>query len=228
MGPGVRNAERQEGGMRLILLGPPGAGKGTQAKLLVERLKIPQVSTGDMLRAAVKAGSPLGQEAKQYMDRGALVPDAVIIALVRERLRQPDCAPGYILDGFPRTVAQAEALERTLASLGSSLDGVLSLEVPTEELVQRIAGRRTCRNCGAMYHVRFSPSRTDGRCDACGGPTYQRDDDREGTVRQRLEVYAKQTAPLVHFYEGRGLLRRVPGTGEVPEIFRRITAALGV
>lgn len=214
--------------MRLILLGPPGAGKGTQAKLLVERLRIPQVSTGDMLRAAVKAGSPLGQQAKQYMDRGALVPDGVIIGLVGERLRQPDCTAGYILDGFPRTVAQAEALERTLASLGSSLDGVLSLEVPTEELVQRIAGRRTCRNCGAMYHVRFSPSRTDGRCDACGGPTYQREDDREETVRQRLEVYAAQTAPLVHFYEGRGLLRRVPGTGEVPEVFRRITAALGV
>ncbi len=212
--------------MRLILLGPPGAGKGTQAKLLVERLKIPQVSTGDMLRAAVKAGTPLGQEAKQYMDRGALVPDAVIIGLVRERLQQPDCSRGYILDGFPRTVAQAEALEKTLAGLQAWLDSVVSLEVPTEDLVLRIAGRRTCRNCGAMYHVRFSPSKTDGRCDACGGPTYQRDDDREETVRRRLAVYAEQTAPLISFYEARGLLRRVPGTGEIVEIFQRITAAL--
>lgn len=213
--------------MRLILLGPPGAGKGTQAKLLVQRLGIPQVSTGDMLRAAVKAGAPLGQEAKQYMDRGALVPDAVIIGLVRERLQQPDCAGGYILDGFPRTVAQAESLEKALADLGASLDSVLSVEVPAEELVLRIAGRRTCRDCGAMYHVRFSPSRAEGRCDACGGPTYQRDDDREDTVRKRLAVYAEQTAPLISFYEERGLLRRVPGTGEIGEILQRITAALG-
>ncbi len=213
--------------MRLILLGPPGAGKGTQAKLLVNRFAIPQVSTGDMLRAAVKAGTRLGQEAKRYMDQGALVPDAVIIGLVRERLRQPDCAGGYILDGFPRTVAQAEALEKTLAALHASLDHVVSLEVPTEDLVLRIAGRRTCRNCGAMYHVRFSPSQTDGRCDACGGPTYQRDDDHEETVRRRLGVYAEQTTPLISFYEARGLLRRVPGTGEIAEISQRISAALG-
>jgi adenylate kinase len=213
--------------MRLILLGPPGAGKGTQAKLLVDRLKVPQISTGDMLRAAVKAGTPLGQEARQYMDRGALIPDGVIIGVVRERLQQPDCAGGYILDGFPRTVAQAEALEKTLAALQTRLDSVVSLEVPTEDLVLRIAGRRTCRNCGAMYHVRFSPSKADGRCDACGGPTYQREDDREETVRRRLGVYADQTAPLIDFYEGRGLLRRVPGTGEIGEIFQRIAAALG-
>jgi adenylate kinase len=213
--------------MRLILLGPPGAGKGTQAKLLVERLGIPQVSTGDMLRAAVKAGTPLGREAKGYMDRGALVPDAVIVGLVRERLQQPDCARGYILDGFPRTVAQAEALEKTLAALHASMHHVVSLEVPVEDLVLRIAGRRTCRNCGAMYHVRFSPSTADGRCDACGGETYQREDDREETVRRRLAVYADQTAPLINFYEERDLLRRVPGTGEIPEIFQRITGALG-
>jgi len=212
--------------MRLILLGPPGAGKGTQAKLLMDRFAIPQVSTGDMLRAAVKAGSPLGQEAKQYMNRGALVPDAVIIGLVRERLQQPDCPDGYILDGFPRTVAQAEALENTLAGLHASLDHVVSLEVPTEDLVLRIAGRRTCKSCGAMYHVRFSPSQRDGRCDSCGEPTYQRDDDQEETVRQRLTVYAEQTAPLISFYEARGLLRRVPGTGKIAEIFQRITAAV--
>ncbi len=214
--------------MRLILLGPPGAGKGTQAKLLVERLRVPQISTGDMLRAAVKAGTSLGQEAKQFMDRGALVPDGVIIGLVRERLQQADCARGYILDGFPRTVAQAEALGSMLAELGAGLDHVLSLEVPTEDLVQRIAGRRTCRNCGAMYHIRFSPSATDGRCDACNGETYQRDDDREDTVRRRLTVYTDQTAPLIRFYDAEGRLRRVPGTGEIAEIFQRVTRALGV
>jgi len=213
--------------MRLILLGPPGCGKGTQAKLLVERLKVPQVSTGDMLREAVKAGTPLGLEAKQYMDRGALVPDAVIIGLVRERLRNPDCNRGYILDGFPRTVAQAEALEQTLRELNGSLDHVVSLEVAAEDVVGRIAGRRTCRNCGAMYHLRFSPSKVEERCDACGGPTYQRDDDREDTVRRRLSVYADQTAPLLSFYESRGLLRRVGGTGEIGQIFQRITTALG-
>ena len=222
----ARQGEGNEGGMRLVLLGPPGAGKGTQAKLLVNRFTIPQVSTGDMLRAAVRAGSPLGHEAKQFMDRGALVPDALIIELVRERLQQPDCATGYILDGFPRTVPQAEALEKTLNSLHASLDHVVSLEVPTEELVQRIAGRRTCRNCGAMCHVRFSPSKIEGRCDACGGPMIQRDDDQEETVRRRLMVYTEQTAPLISFYEGRGLLRHVPGTGEITEIFQHIMAAL--
>jgi adenylate kinase len=180
-----------------------------------------------MLREAVKAGTPLGLEAKQYMDRGALVPDAVIIGLVRERLRNPDCNRGYILDGFPRTVAQAEALEQTLRELNGSLDHVVSLEVAAEDVVGRIAGRRTCRNCGAMYHLRFSPSKVEERCDACGGPTYQRDDDREDTVRRRLLVYADQTAPLLSFYESRGLLRRVGGTGEIGEIFQRITTALG-
>jgi adenylate kinase len=213
--------------MRLILLGPPGAGKGTQAKLLADKLGIPQVSTGDMLRAAVKAGTPLGREAKQYMDRGALVPDGVIIGLVRDRLQQQDCARGYILDGFPRTVAQAEALGKTLTELKASLDHVVSLEVPTEDLVLRIAGRRTCRNCGAMYHVRFSPSKTDGRCDACGGDTYQREDDREETVRRRLQVYIDQTAPLIDFYAARGLLRQVAGTGKIADIFQRIMRTLG-
>jgi adenylate kinase len=213
--------------MRIILLGPPGAGKGTQAKLLIERLQVPQISTGDMLRAAVKDGTPLGRQAKAFMDRGALVPDDVIIGLVRERLQAPDSARGYILDGFPRTVAQAEALEKTLEGLRLSLDHVLCLDVPSEDLVVRIAGRRTCRQCGAMSHVRFSPTKREGVCDACGGETYQRDDDREATVRRRLTVYAEQTAPLVRFYEGRGLLRRIAGTGEISEIFARMVQSLG-
>ena len=213
--------------MRIILLGPPGAGKGTQAKLLTERLRIPQISTGDMLRAAVKSGTPLGREAKAYMDRGALVPDEVIIGLVRERLQAPDCERGYILDGFPRTVAQAEALEKTLGGLRLNLDHVLCLDVPSEDLVVRIAGRRTCRTCGAMSHVRFAPTKRPGVCDVCGGETYQRDDDREDTVRKRLAVYVEQTAPLVRFYEGRGLLRGIVGTGDVAEIFARMVQSLG-
>jgi len=213
---------------RLILLGPPGAGKGTQAKLLVERLGIPQISTGDMLREAAKAGSPLGKEAQRYMERGALVPDSVVMGLVRERLLQPDCRHGYILDGYPRTLAQAEALGKFLEGLGTPLDSVVSLEVPTEELIIRIAGRRTCRTCGAMYHERFSPSRVAGRCDVCGGETVQRDDDQERTVRRRLEVYAEQTAPLIRYYEGQGLLRRVQGTGAAGAIFRDVLRVLGV
>lgn len=216
------------GDMRLILLGPPGSGKGTQAKLLVERFGIPQISTGDMLREAVKGGTALGEEARRYMAQGALVPDAVVIGLVRERLLLPDCRRGYILDGFPRTLAQAEALRKTLDELGTPLDHVVSLDVPTEELIARIAGRRTCRTCGAMYHVRFSPSRVEGRCDVCGGETIQREDDQEATVRRRLEVYAEQTAPLIRFYHGEGLLRRVQGSGTVPEIFQDIQRTLGV
>jgi adenylate kinase len=210
--------------MRLILLGAPGAGKGTQAKRLSQRLEVPQISTGDMLRAAVAAGTPLGREARGYMDRGALVPDDVILGLVRERLALPDCEKGYILDGFPRTRAQAEGLA---ALPGVRIDHVLLLEVPPEDVVRRIAGRRTCAGCGAMSHVAFSPTRVSGRCDACGGETVQREDDREETVRRRLQVYAEQTAPLADYYEAAGLLRRIPGTGEIDAIFRRLLQAVG-
>jgi len=213
--------------MRVVLLGPPGSGKGTQAKVLVERLGIPQVSTGDMLRAAVAAGTGLGTEAKSYMDRGALVPDTVIIGLVRERLGASDCSQGYILDGFPRTVVQAEALGEALLALATPLDHVLSLEIPAEDVVERIAGRRTCRACGRMYHVRYSPTREPSRCDACGGETYQRDDDREETVRRRMAVYTEQTAPLEAFYARQGLLRRVPGTGPIGEVTDRMLRILG-
>jgi len=213
--------------MRLILLGPPGAGKGTQAKRLIERYGIPQISTGDILRAAVRDGTDLGRKAKQYMDAGKLVPDEVVIGIIEERLQQPDCAKGFILDGFPRTVAQADALNRVLANLGQAIDHVVSIEVPDEELVERLTGRRTCRGCGAMYHVKFSPPKAQGVCDKCGGELYQRDDDREETIRARLKVYHEQTAPLVEYYEKAGLLRRIPGQGSVDEIYARIEGVLG-
>ncbi|MDW7712097.1 MAG: adenylate kinase [Deferrisomatales bacterium] len=212
--------------MRLILLGPPGAGKGTQATRLVERYGIPQISTGDILRAAVRQGTELGKSAKSYMDAGKLVPDSVVIGIIGERLREPDCAKGYILDGFPRTVAQADALQATVSQMGQRIDHVLSVEVPSEELVQRLSGRRTCKGCGAMYHVTFSPPKQEGRCDKCGGELFQRDDDQEATIRARLAVYDDQTAPLIAYYRQAGLLRPIPGTGDMQEILARITAVL--
>ncbi len=212
--------------MRLILLGPPGAGKGTQAKRLIDRYGIPQISTGDILRAAVREGTELGKTAKQYMDAGELVPDEVVIGIIEERLKEPDCAKGYILDGFPRTVAQADALTDVLARMGQSIDHVVSIEVPDEELVERLTGRRTCRNCGAMYHVKFSPPKKPGVCDKCGGELFQRDDDKEETIRARLKVYQDQTAPLIAYYEKAGLLRRVSGVGTVDEIYERILGVL--
>jgi adenylate kinase len=212
--------------MRLILLGPPGAGKGTQAKQLAERLAIPQISTGDMLRAAVKAGTPLGREAQAIMERGELVPDEIVIELFRERSLQPDAAGGFILDGFPRTVPQAEALRKILAERGQRIERVVSLEVPEENLVGRIAGRRTCRSCQAMYHLQASPPRAAGRCDRCGGELYQRADDNEDTVRERLRVYRGQTEPLIAYYDRDGVVRRVPGTGSIESIFEAIRAAI--
>jgi len=212
--------------MRLILLGPPGAGKGTQAKMLVEKYGVPQISTGDILRAAVAAGTPLGKEAKTYMDRGALVPDAVVIGIVRDRLGEPDCQRGYLLDGFPRTVAQAEALTRMLQEMGAPLPLVVSLDVAEEELVRRLAGRRTCQACGESFHVEFHPPRVAGRCDTCNGHLVQREDDREETVRRRLQVYREQTEPLIGYYQRQGLLKRVNGLGETGEVFARISEIL--
>ncbi|MCI0484406.1 MAG: adenylate kinase [candidate division NC10 bacterium] len=212
--------------MRAILLGPPGAGKGTQAKMLTERYGVPQVSTGDILRAAVAAGTPLGKEAKTYMDRGALVPDEVVIGIVRDRLGEPDCRKGYLLDGFPRTVAQAEALTRMLKKLGAPLPRVVSLEVAEEELVKRLSGRRTCQGCGALFHVEFHPPRVEGTCDKCGGRLIQREDDKEETIRRRLQVYRKQTEPLIGYYQNQGLLETVNGLGETGEVFARVSKAL--
>ncbi len=212
--------------MRLILLGPPGAGKGTQAKLLMSRLGVPQVSTGDMLRQSVADGTDLGRKAKSFMGRGALVQDEVVIGIIEERLRQPDCKGGYILDGFPRTLAQAEALSKALMSLSASLDRVLSVEVPEDDLVKRLAGRRVCRGCGSMFHVDTHPPRRIGVCDKCGDALYQRDDDKEETIRHRLRVYLEQTEPLIAYYEKRGLLTQIDGRGTIEEISQRIDRAL--
>lgn len=204
--------------MNIILLGPPGAGKGTQAKQLVERYGIPQVSTGDILRAAVKDQTAMGIRAKSYMDQGALVPDEVVIGIIRDRLAMADCASGFILDGFPRTVPQADALAQVLTDLGRSIEHVISIQVDKEELLGRITGRRTCRSCGRGYHVRFDPPKNDAICDACSGELYQRDDDKEDTMRRRLEVYDAQTAPLIAYYGREQKLRTVIGTGSIDEI----------
>lgn len=213
--------------MNIILLGPPGAGKGTQAKRMIERYGIPQISTGDMLRAALKEGTPLGLEAKKFMDQGQLVPDSVVIGLVKERIQKGDCKKGYMLDGFPRNVSQAEALDKMLSELGQKVDDVISIEVPSSELIGRLTGRRTCRNCGSGFHVMFDPPKKDGVCDKCSGELYQRDDDNETTVKSRLDVYDKQTKPLIDYYQKQTKLRGIPGVGAMEEIFGRITAVLG-
>jgi len=215
-----------EGFMNVILLGPPGAGKGTQAKMLVEEYQIPQISTGDILRAAVKEGSPLGKEAKACMDKGDLVPDSVVIGIVEERIQQPDCAKGYMLDGFPRTVPQAEALDGMLKNLSSQIDHVVSIEVANEELVGRLTGRRTCRDCGVGFHVIFDPPEQEGVCDKCGGELYQRDDDNVETVSSRLEVYESQTLPLIDYYGAQEKIRPIDGVGDIKEIFARVTQVL--
>ena len=194
--------------------------------MLVERFAIPQVATGDILRSAVQAGTPLGLQAKSFMDAGALVPDEVVIGIVRERLQENDCQGGFILDGFPRTVAQADALQGTLAGLGRQLDQVISLTVDTEALVQRLTGRRTCRSCGRGFHVVFDPPRNGMSCDACGGELYQRDDDQEATIRRRLSVYAEQTAPLIAYYREAGLLAELDGMLPIPVVQEQILGAL--
>jgi len=214
--------------MNIILLGPPGAGKGTQAKRLVEKYHIPQVSTGDMLREALKEGTPLGLEAKKYMDQGGLVPDSVVIGLVKERIQKPDAKGGYMLDGFPRTVGQADALNQVLTGLRRGIDHVISLSVDKGELLKRLTGRRACPLCGAVYHIEFAPPKTAGRCDACPGELFQREDDKEATILHRLQVYDDQTAPLIAYYEASGLLRSVNGLGTVDgvqgDIISRIQA----
>jgi len=214
--------------VRLVLLGPPGAGKGTQARMLEKRLNAPQVASGDLLRAAVRSRTALGVEAKRYMDKGALVPDELVLKLIEERLHQPDAAAGFILDGFPRTVAQAETLSAMLNERGlRQVDKVVAIIVPDDEIVKRISGRRTCKNCGAMYHLIYDPPRNHNLCNSCNGELYQRDDDAEDTVRMRLEVYAATMRPLLEYYDRAGLLAQIDGIGRPEEIQQRIVTALG-
>lgn len=214
--------------MRLVLLGAPGAGKGTQAKKLIEEYGMPQISTGDLLRAAVGAGTDLGKEAKSFMDKGELVPDSVVLGMVEERLQQDDAKNGYILDGFPRNTAQAEALDAMLDKLGMSLDAALSVDVPLEDLMKRLTGRRTCNSCGQMYNVHFSAPAAENECDKCGGELLQRDDDKEETIEKRLEVYQQQTEPLIDYYRNKGILKSVSGTGNIDEIYGNVVATLGL
>jgi adenylate kinase len=212
--------------MRLVLVGAPGAGKGTQAKFIANHFQIPAISTGDIFRANIAAKTELGQKAKRYMDAGDLVPDEVTIGIVRDRLSKDDARNGFLLDGFPRTLAQAEALRDMLDDLGTPLDVVLELQVDDDEVVRRLSGRRTCRQCGHVWHVEFDPPSKEGVCDIDGGELFQRDDDKPATIRRRLEVYADQTAPLVGFYDQAGLLRSIRAQGPVDEITERAIDAL--
>jgi len=213
--------------VNVILLGPPGAGKGTQAQRLERTHGLVQLSTGDMLRAAVASGSDLGRQAKQVMDAGQLMPDELMIRMIAERIEQPDCNGGFILDGFPRTTGQAEALDRMLADKGLGLDAVIEMKVDEEALVERITGRFTCARCGAGYHDRFHRPKTDGVCDHCGGTEFaRRADDNEETVRARLEAYRSQTAPILPYYRGKGALRQVDGMAPIDEVTRQIEAVL--
>lgn len=212
--------------MRAVLVGPPGAGKGTQAQILAEELSIPKVSTGDIFRANVSGGTELGKKAKEFMDRGDLVPDEITNAMVKDRLAQDDAAEGFLLDGFPRNVPQAETLKGMLADLGSNLDVVLELRVDEEEVVKRLSGRRSCPECGRVYHVEYDAPKVAGRCDKEGAELYQREDDREETIRHRLKVYREQTSPLVEYYSGEGLLATISATGPVTEVTARANAAI--
>lgn len=214
--------------MKLVLLGAPGAGKGTQAKKLTEKYTIPQISTGDILRKAVADGTSLGKEAKSYMDKGELVPDSVVIGLVKERIVRDDCKNGYILDGFPRNTSQAEVLDKVLADMKAPLDTALSVDVEKNDLMKRLTGRRTCKGCQQMYNVHFSPPKKERVCDKCGGELYQRDDDKEETIKNRLDIYEKSTVPLIDYYSKKGILKSVNGIGSIDEIFNNVCSVLGV
>jgi adenylate kinase len=212
--------------VRLVLVGPPGAGKGTQAEFIAANQSVPKISTGDIFRANVGQGTPLGLQAKKYMDAGQLVPDEVTIDMVRDRLAEPDAADGFLLDGFPRTVPQAEVLDQMLADLGTSLDVVLELVVDDDEVIRRLSGRRTCRGCGKIWHVEFDATEAENVCDRCGGELFQRDDDKPETIAERLRVYAESTAPLVDYYGSRGKLVGIDATGPVEDVTKRATDAL--
>lgn len=212
--------------MLIILLGPPGAGKGTQAERIVQEHQLAYVSTGDILRNAVKEQTNLGRKAKQYMDQGQLVPDELVVEIVKDRLTDPDCAEGALLDGFPRTVTQADFLEQALPEIGINIDRVVSIEVKEEELIERLTGRRVCSECGASFHLKFKPPKVRNVCDVCGGDLYQRDDDTFETVKERLEVYKKQTEPLIAYYEKKGILSPVDGNQDIDAVFNQINKIL--
>jgi adenylate kinase len=213
--------------MRIILLGPPGSGKGTQAKFLSEKFSIPHISTGDIFRLHISQKSLLGLEAKSYIDKGQLVPDEVTIKLIESRLTEDDCKNGFLLDGFPRTIKQADALVSLLIKMNASVDSVINIEVPSKDIIDRITGRRVCKNCGASYHIIFNPSAVKDICDRCEGPLIQREDDTEGTVRKRLDVYESQTKPLVSYYDEKGLLRNINGSQDIAKVFKDICSILG-
>ena len=213
--------------MKIIMLGAPGAGKGTQAKKSAEKYHIPHISTGDIFRANIKNGTELGKKAKTYMDQGALVPDELVCDLVVDRVRQEDCRNGYVLDGFPRTIPQAESLDATLASLGESVDYAINVEVPDEKIVNRMSGRRACVGCGATYHLVYAPTKAEGICDTCGAELILRDDDKPETVLKRLGVYHNETQPLIDYYRGKGILKEVDGTMDMADVFRAIVEILG-
>ncbi|QTM97901.1 adenylate kinase [Sediminibacillus dalangtanensis] len=212
--------------MNLILMGLPGAGKGTQAEKIVDKYQIPHISTGDMFRLAIKEGTELGKQAKSYMDQGELVPDEVTIGIVRERLSKDDSQKGFLLDGFPRTIAQAEALENLLADMGKSLDYVLHVDVPKDQLIERLTGRRICPTCGATYHVQFNPPQVEGICDRDGTALIQRDDDKPATVKKRLEVNVEQTQPMLDYYQQKGYLAEINGAQDIDLVFREIDEKL--
>ena len=213
--------------MRVILLGPPGAGKGTQAKLISEKFSIPHISTGDIFRANIKEKTPLGIEAKRYIDNGKLVPDEVTIGIVKDRLTKDDCDNGFLLDGFPRTVAQAEALDEFLKGIDNELDVALLIKVPEEFILERMTGRRVCTSCGASYHIKFNTPKVEGKCDICDSELIQRKDDTEATVKERLEVYSKQTYPLINYYKDNGIISEVNGTESIDKVFGNISNILG-
>lgn len=213
--------------MKIIMLGAPGAGKGTQAKMIADKYMVPHVSTGDIFRANIKNNTELGQQAKAYMDKGELVPDELTVKILLDRVAQDDCKNGYVLDGFPRTIPQAEVLDEALTKLGEAIDYAINVDVPDENIVKRMSGRRACVTCGATYHIEHVPPKTEGKCDKCGSDLILRDDDKPETVLNRLDVYHKQTQPLIDFYENKGVLRNVDGTQDMMDVFGAITAILG-
>ncbi|SHK35709.1 adenylate kinase [Paramaledivibacter caminithermalis] len=213
--------------MRLILLGPPGAGKGTQASKIIQKYDIPHISTGDIFRKNIKEGTELGKKAKEYMDKGLLVPDELVVAIVEDRLKEKDCNNGFLLDGFPRTVNQAEALDKVLSNMNTALEKVINIEVDKEKLIERAVGRRICRDCGLAYHIKFNKPEIENKCDSCGGDLYQRDDDKEETVSKRIEVYLNETAPLIDYYSDKGIIENINGQQHIDKVFEEIVLALG-